>query len=139
METNRTDAARSLLADLKQWCMDTETPETSVGHVLFFHPGFVGLLRKRLQVTPEKEAAAREFMADNPDGWRGPLPEAAVFGSFGPAANPRRGRSIKRQKTAIREAERAEIPRVDRDPCPRCGTRRDIGCNHSRTRLGMML
>lgn len=28
---------------------------------------------------------------------------------------------------------------VDRDPCDRCGVRRDIGCGHSRVRLGMVL
>lgn len=28
---------------------------------------------------------------------------------------------------------------VDRDPCPRCGVRRDIGCGHSLERLGMVL
>jgi hypothetical protein len=27
-------------------------------------------------------------------------------------------------------------PRVDRDPCPRCGVRRDIGCVHSSRALG---
>jgi hypothetical protein len=26
-----------------------------------------------------------------------------------------------------------------RDPCPRCGVRRDIGCGHSLERLGMVL
>jgi hypothetical protein len=28
---------------------------------------------------------------------------------------------------------------VDRDPCQRCGVRHDIGCHHSRSRLGMVL
>jgi len=28
-------------------------------------------------------------------------------------------------------------PVVDRDPCPRCGTRRDIGCAHSAAPLSM--
>lgn len=28
---------------------------------------------------------------------------------------------------------------VDRDPCPRCGVRRDIGCGHSLAPLGMVL
>lgn len=28
-----------------------------------------------------------------------------------------------------------EQPRVDRDPCPRCGVRGDIGCGHSQARL----
>jgi hypothetical protein len=24
----------------------------------------------------------------------------------------------------------SHMPRVDRDPCPRCGVRRDFGCGH---------
>ena len=28
------------------------------------------------------------------------------------------------------EREQALPPRVDRDPCPRCGVRRDFGCAH---------
>lgn len=28
-------------------------------------------------------------------------------------------------------AFRADLPRVDRDPCPRCGVRRDVGCRHN--------
>jgi hypothetical protein len=28
---------------------------------------------------------------------------------------------------------------VDRDPCPRCGVRHDIGCHHSRAPIGMVL
>lgn len=27
---------------------------------------------------------------------------------------------------------------VDRDPCQRCGVRRDFGCHHSRQQLGMV-
>lgn len=27
-------------------------------------------------------------------------------------------------------------PRIDRDPCPRCGVRGDFGCSHSRAQLG---
>jgi hypothetical protein len=30
------------------------------------------------------------------------------------------------------EHQRQELPRVDRDPCPRCGVRGDVGCGHSR-------
>ena len=36
--------------------------------------------------------------------------------------------------------EPVEIPEaqfVDRDPCPRCAVRRDVGCHHSRAPLGM--
>lgn len=48
---------------------------------------------------------------------------------------------IKRDRRSFAECnyERDQQPRVDRDPCPRCGVRRDIGCNHSQAPLGMML
>lgn len=33
------------------------------------------------------------------------------------------------ESLAVREVKMAQ-PRVDRDPCPRCNTRKDIGCKH---------
>jgi hypothetical protein len=45
-------------------------------------------------------------------------------------------RGITRTET---EQRRAELPRVDRDACPRCGVRGDIGCRHSGERLGTVL
>lgn len=65
---NRTDAARRLLADVDAWCARTATAETKIGVILFRHAGFVGLLRKRLTVTEEKEGAVREFFEAHPDG-----------------------------------------------------------------------
>jgi hypothetical protein len=72
---NRGDDARQLLTEVEDWCGRTSTPEGTVGHALFLHPGFVGLLRKRLTLSVEKEIAVREFIYWNhPDGYRGPLP-----------------------------------------------------------------
>jgi hypothetical protein len=47
-------------------------------------------------------------------------------------------RRLRRTNLEI-DAERNQQPRVDRDPCPRCGVRRDVGCAHSRAPLGMVL
>lgn len=55
---------------------------------------------------------------------------------------------IRRERARQRSSARAAgctpdldppIPetRVDRDPCPRCGVRADIGCAHSRSRISM--
>lgn len=33
---------------------------------------------------------------------------------------------------AVTGPKSENLPRVDRDPCPKCGTRRDVGCNHYR-------
>lgn len=128
---NRTAAASQLLSDMQHWCSSTGTPPNSVGHVLFLHPGFFGLLRKRLTVTEEKEEAVREFMASYPNGWRGLLPQmhANIAG--------RRAAGLSSADTGRRFTD--DQPRVDRDPCPRCGVRHDIGCGHSRAPLGMMM
>ncbi len=44
------------------------------------------------------------------------------------------------QRTRRQQAESLETAnkrqRVDRDPCPRCGARGDIGCKHTRSPLG---
>lgn len=44
-----------------------------------------------------------------------------------------------RRRTSDIAREKDASPRVDRDPCPRCGVRRDFGCKHSLTPLGMVL
>jgi hypothetical protein len=67
-DRNRTEAASALLADVDEWCAATKTNQSRVGSILFRHPGFVALLRKRLQVTQEKEGQVRDLIAANPDG-----------------------------------------------------------------------
>lgn len=129
-EYNRTDAALQLLDDIQQWCARTATPQNSVGHVLFRHPGFVGLLRKRLTVSTFKETEVRQFMAEHPNGWRGVLPKTHSDGIFG----------IGRKAAGIMvdREDRTNAPApVDRDPCARCGVRHDIGCHHTRQPIGM--
>jgi hypothetical protein len=42
-----------------------------------------------------------------------------------------------RRPRAELNADRASQPRVDRDPCQRCGVRHDIGCKHDRAPVGM--
>ena len=136
---NRNDAARALLGEIEAWCARTETPEGSIGHLLFLHPGFVGLLRKRLTVSEEKEETVRAFLAAHPMGWRGVLPlthangTRPVYRASSPAGRQRATEAATRQAT--KEAAEA-MPRVHRDPCPRCGVRADIGCEHARTKLG---
>ena len=46
------------------------------------------------------------------------------------------GRVVKHQTQAVREAERAMLPRVSRDPCQRCGVRGDVGCDCPKQRIG---
>lgn len=118
---NRTAEAKALLADIEAWCTKSQTAETAIGHRLFLHPGFVGLLRKRMTVSPEKEQAVREFMTEHPFGWRGELPITHANGTR-PVKRPSKGRPL--------PVTSPDIQPVHRDPCPMCGTRGDIGCRH---------
>lgn len=118
-KSNRTAEAKSLLADVKEWCLKTGTAETAIGHVLFLHPGFVGLLRKRLTVTAEKEEEVRAFLTEHPFGWPGTLPVKHANGTR-PVKHPAVGRP---PLPAMRAT-------VDRTPCSYCGTRADFGCKH---------
>jgi hypothetical protein len=121
MKHNRTAEAAVLLQEIVDWCARTDTPETSIGHVLFLHPGFVGLMRLRLTVSEDKEAAVRQFMADHPNGWRGDLPV-----THGNGTKPRREKVPATRLTDEEIVSR----RVDRSACPHCGVRSDVGCKH---------
>lgn len=124
--SNRTPEATALLADIEEWCRKTGTAETAIGHKLFLHPGFVGLLRKRLTVSPEKEEAVRNFLTEHPFGWSGTLPLTHANGTrpVYRASSPRA-----RQRIA-EEPHLTPVQIVDRTPCPRCGIRSDVGCKH---------
>lgn len=79
---------------------------------------------------------ARMLNVQRPAIWRrlrsgGALPpyNSSPRGGFGP--RPKRVR--------VRVTVESLPPRVDRDPCPRCGVRADVGCNHGYVRsLGVL-
>jgi len=56
-------------------------------------------------------------------------------------AKPSTGRYLSGIIKAKRKEDQLIPPTepVDRDPCPRCGVRRDIGCGHSLAPLGTVL
>lgn len=113
-EHNRLDAGRALLGEIDAWCKRTESAETLVGRVLFRHGGFVGLLRKRLTVSPEKEAAVRAFLATNPEGWDGQPPKCSGFGVTRPLRSSKvrlcKGPvALTRGQTVVREGMEAEV------------------------------
>jgi hypothetical protein len=71
-----------------------------------------------------------------------PYAPRADGGKGRPQGGGRPGYTAKRRlKSAQHRATRdyESTPRVDRDPCQRCGVRHDVGCNHSRAPLGMVL
>jgi len=63
-----------------------------------------------------------------------------VTGAKNPGAYTGRGRTPSRVPAVIRKAGRTDestLTFVSRDPCPRCGVRRDIGCRHVSAPLSM--
>jgi hypothetical protein len=142
MNHNRTEAAEALLSEIEAWCTRTGTREGAIGHVLFLHPGFVGLLRLRRTLSEEKEIAVREFIyCTHPDGYHGELPKTHANGTRPVKREPSKFaapiRLIRGElpTTKLTDAEVA-ARRTDRDPCPRCSTRGDLVCGHSRARIG---
>lgn len=132
LKYNRTEAASALLSEIESWCARTGTPEGHIGHVLFLHPGFVGLLRLRLTLSEEREIAVRQFIYhDHQDGWRGELPKTHGNGTKPVVSKIRAERGGLPGYSLVRLTE-AQIAarRVDRDACQKCGVRADVGCKH---------
>lgn len=48
-----------------------------------------------------------------------------------PRGSPAAKAPVRERRTMAEKREQAPAP-VDRDPCPRCGVRGDIGCSHRR-------
>jgi hypothetical protein len=111
---NNIAAGKALLADIDAWTLRTGTPEGKIGGVLFRHPGFVGLLRKRLIVTPESEKAVRDFLAQYPMG-----------ASHVEAPNPH----MKTPKLSPQLAQRRLVASVGRG-CPKCGATDGRRCRY---------
>jgi hypothetical protein len=109
---NNIAAGRALLADIDAWCLRTGTPEGKIGGILFRHPGFVGLLRKRLIVTVESERAVRDFLAAYPMG-----------ANHIDAPNPH----MKFPKPSPQTAQRRLLASVG-PGCPKCGASGRIRC-----------
>jgi hypothetical protein len=96
------------------------------------------------------ELAAR-YDVQRPAIWKR-LREGGVIAPYAPRQNGGKGRPLgggeagyaaQRRERSLAYHEARPEPRpeqfVDRDPCPRCGVRRDFGCTHSRAPIGMLL
>lgn len=113
------------------------------------HPARYAEMYKR--GTPVGEIAA-SFGVQRPAVWRG-LRSAGVLPPYNPrkpggAGRPKGGGQpgytlrrleAERERVAAKQADYASImaTAVDRDPCPRCGVRRDLGCPHTASRLAL--
>jgi hypothetical protein len=141
MTYNRHDAANAMLTEIEDWCKRTGTRENVIGHVLFLHPGFVGLMRARRTLSEEKEIAVRDFLyCQHPDGYRGDLPKTHANGTRPVKRSPSKHSAkicLERGELPTAKLTEAEIAqrRVDRDACTYCGVRADVGCKHRPWRL----
>jgi hypothetical protein len=77
-------------------------------------------------------------------GLKEPYAERQPNGKGRPIGGGNPGFTVRRiEKSITAAARRRPDPEpdqfVNRDPCPRCGVRADIGCSHSKVRLGTVL
>lgn len=77
-----------------------------------------GLNNRVVTLTDTGESTAGEVSKEH---WRLASPHKAA-----------RASERTRETRLTNENSLAELTRVDRDPCPLCGVRGDIGCSHSR-------
>lgn len=110
-----------------------------------------GISAGELSRTIVSELAAR-FDVQRPAIWKA-LRVGGVLAPYAPRQDGGAGRPLgggepgytehrRERSVEVAIARRPEFPPeqfVDRDPCPRCGVRGDIGCSHSRAPIGMML
>jgi DNA-binding MarR family transcriptional regulator len=93
------------------------------------------------------ELAAR-YDVQRPAIWKR-LRDGGLIAPYAPRQNGGKGRPLgggtpgytatrrERSKEHHEQLEARPLPpRIDRDPCPRCGVRGDIGCAHSRVPIG---
>jgi hypothetical protein len=92
---------------------------------------------------------AERFDVQRPAIWKR-LRDGGVIAPYAPRQKNGKGRPIgggvagytakRRERSVAVSAERSSEPSpdqyVDRDACPRCGVRSDIGCKHNRVHLG---
>jgi hypothetical protein len=110
------DEAFALLREIERWSVRTRTSEVRLGRILFNFPGFVGLLRKRLLIVPDKAQRVRRFLALHPSGANHiPLPPVQI----GMAPTSRRIPRAAPPPTAacvlLRAALTREVEQLDRE------------------------
>lgn len=129
-----------LLADIDAWCQGNAIRPNEFGRMACDFGGFVGLMRRRCSARTRMAALARALMAAYPDGVRAEereLIRKTAFNMLFELRVPDPNRRLRPTNVAARHTSGAtasftgrDQPRVDRDPCPRCGTRGDVGCQH---------
>lgn len=145
------DQAAELAARIVAYCRRVKLAESAFGVLALDHPGFVGMLRKRSMARGRSATVAQSFMDRFPAGvdaqqWSELAARTrAVMTAYRAMreayAAPKRSAFNKPQREQLREAVVARRERIEpgfvapppipaRDPCFRCGTRRDVGCRH---------
>ena len=97
---------------------------------------FLRALKSEAEIPDAVGGIAAQEGVERPAIWRR-LRAGGVLKAYQPGKplGPRQ----KRPKREEAGAAHNDMPRVYRDPCPRCGARGDYNCGHSKAPLGMVL
>lgn len=106
------DEAKALLAEMERWIRRTGTNYFRLTTAARVPPNTRSMIRQgKRRPTVKIAIRIRAAMSDNP---RGIDRDRHLANRLAPSSEPRR----------------VPAPIADRSPCPRCGTRGDIGCKH---------
>jgi DNA-binding MarR family transcriptional regulator len=113
--------------------------------------------RRRIRLGEDEKQIVADLAAQHdvqrPAIWKR-LRSGGIVAEYAPRREGGKGRPVgggvpgytaeRRRKSHDHSEARACVlaarqPPVDRDPCPRCGVRGDVGCGHSRAPLGMTI
>ena len=117
------DESRALIAEMQRWIRRTGTNYNKLATAAGVNPSIRSDVRFRnIRLTITTAEKVRSAMASNPRGISKAQHKRCV------------ARRARERLARVQQRDRIIHPalpvRVDRSPCPRCGTRKDIGCKH---------
>lgn len=113
----------TILIEVDRYLRRTGMGPTMLGKLAVNDTTLVDKMRCGRQLQQRTADRVRAFMERHPDGVKMPRPIAMRR-----ASSPIR----KQLRDRVTPAAVALPPRVERTPCPNCGVRGDIGCEHGR-------
>lgn len=116
------DESLDVITEINSWCRRTGTNYNRFVTAAGVRPSLRSSVRRGTRLTITTVEIIRKTMRDNPRGIDRDEHKRRV--------KCRATEQLRRQQQRDRIIHPAMPIRVDRSPCPRCGTRKDHGCEH---------
>ena len=117
------DESRMVIDEVNSWCRRTGTNYNKLVTAARVNETTRYAVRiRRRRLTSDTATRLRTAMRANPQG--------ITKGDHKVRVRAATAEKLERQRSKRRRDFPAEAVRVDRSPCPKCGARRDLGCEH---------